>query len=139
MKMKISAGNGWMQVVKLDENKNELIHYEKGGKEYSKQEYESQSKIETLQDLVQETTDMSESIGLQVESINDIKSTLGTLTGKAKQMIHDDKGIYFLYDNQHTLNVINELLHRVSNELSDNYDKLMHLQYKLFNELNGED
>lgn len=139
MKMKISAGNGWMQVVKLDENKNELIHYEKDGKEYSKQEYESQSKIETLQDLVQETTDMSESIGLQVESINDIKSTLGTLTGKAKQMINDDMGIYFLYDNQHTLNVINELLHRVSNELSGNYDKLMHLQYKLFNELNGED
>lgn len=67
----------------------------------------------TLQDHVTELNYAVYEIGAEINNLNNIKNTLGRIAINADEMKGTDKEKYFLYDNNDTLQIVNDYLYHV--------------------------
>lgn len=81
--------------------------------------------------LVSEMEGRLGSLGCLVEDLGYIKSVLGVMAGDANDKIHNKMDAYFLWDNNATLQTIDNLMFRLIKELEEDYKRIDDIKEEL--------
>lgn len=111
-------------VVKQMEQKQDVAIKNEGEKEMGKTN-------NAVRQLVLEMTDGVGSLGCLVEDLGHVRNVLGRLAEDAKDKEFNKMGAYFLWDNNDTLQTIDNLMFRLVKEIEEDYKRIDDIKEEL--------
>lgn len=93
----------------------------------------------TAKELVSKMEESIGSLGLNVESLTNIQGVISRMALDAKDKYVGEKQMYFLFYNNDSLQMVDDLMFRLMNEIKEEQKQLSEMQSALYQKMQVEE